>query len=166
MLQTCDEAAATMSINRHRAPAVLNGTPLLTGALFGSGRRELAAEVSWDLPSLAPGATTLLDVTVNGARAGDLAQASLVAVWSSNTVRVMARNISAATFDLATATLSVGVTKRRLPWGRRRGDIVFRFLQAEGEPGRPVGNCGRHRRPATILASLHQDTQPPDELHF
>ena len=53
------------------APAVLNGAPLLTGALFGSGRRELAAEVSWDLPSLAPGATSLIDVTVNGVRAGD-----------------------------------------------------------------------------------------------
>lgn len=46
------------------APAVLNGTPLLTGALFGAGRREFAAEVSWDLPSLAPGATALIDVTV------------------------------------------------------------------------------------------------------
>ena len=107
------------------APAVLNGTPLLTWALFGSGRREFAAEVSWDLPSLAPGATALIDVTVNGARAGDLAQASLVsstrfieldaAVWSNNTVRVMARNISAATFELAAATLSVGVVKRRVP---------------------------------------------------
>ena len=107
------------------APAVLNGTPLLTGALFGSGRRDFAAEVSWDLPSLAPGATALIDVTVNGARAGDLAQASLVsstrfieldaAVWSNNTVRVMARNISAATFDLAAATLSVEVLKRRVP---------------------------------------------------
>ncbi|MBU8540653.1 glycoside hydrolase family 55 protein [Falsiroseomonas tokyonensis] len=107
------------------APAVLNGTPLLTGALFGSGRREFAAEVSWDLPSLAPGATALLDVTVNGARAGDMATASLVsstrfieldaAVWSNNTVRVMARNISAATFDLAAATLSVEIVKRRIP---------------------------------------------------
>jgi hypothetical protein len=107
------------------APAVLNGTPLLTGALFGSGRREFASEVSWDLPSLAPGATSLLDVTVNGARAGDQAQASLVsstrfieldaAVWSNNMVRVMARNISAATFDLAAATLSVGVAKRQVP---------------------------------------------------
>jgi hypothetical protein len=107
------------------APPVLNGTPLLSGPVFGSGRREFAAEVSWDLPSLAPGATSLIDVTVNGARAGDLAQASLVsstrfielnaAVWSNNTVRVMARNISAATFDLAAATLSVGVVKRRVP---------------------------------------------------
>ena len=56
------------------APAVLNGTPLLPQ----SGQREFAAEVSWDLPSLAPGATSLIDVTVSGARAGDLAQASLV----------------------------------------------------------------------------------------
>ena len=35
--------------------------------------------------------------------------------WSNNTVRVMARNISGATFDLAAATLSVGVVKRRVP---------------------------------------------------
>ncbi len=102
------------------APAVLNGTPLLPQ----SGQREFAAEVSWDLPSLAPGATSLIDVTVSGARQGDLASASLVsstrfieldaAVWSNNTVRVMARNISGATLDLAAATLSVGVVKRRV----------------------------------------------------
>jgi hypothetical protein len=70
------------------------------------------------VPSLTPGATALLDVTVNGARAGDLAQASLAsstqfieidaAVWSNNTVRVIARNISAATSDPAAATLSLG----------------------------------------------------------
>jgi hypothetical protein len=107
------------------APAMLNGTPPLTGALFRSGRREFAAEVSCDLPSLAPGATSLLDATVNGARAGDLAQASLVlstrfielgaAMWSNNTVRVMARNISVATFDQGTATPSVQAMKRRVP---------------------------------------------------
>ena len=81
--------------------------------------------MSWDLHSLAPGVTSLIDVTVTGARAGDLAQASLVsstrfieihaAVWSNYEVRVMARNISGATFDLAAATLSVGVMKRRVP---------------------------------------------------
>jgi len=100
--------------------AVLNGTPLLPQ----SGQREFEAEVSWDLPSPAPRATSLTDVTVSAARAGDLAQASLVsstlfieldaAVWSNNMVRVMARNISGATFDLAAATLSVAVTKRRV----------------------------------------------------
>jgi hypothetical protein len=107
------------------APGLLNGTPLLTGAQIGSGRRELSAEVSWDLPSLTSGATSLLDVTVDGARVGDLASASLATssrffeldatVWSNNTVRVMARNISNTTIDLAATTLSVQVTKRRVP---------------------------------------------------
>jgi len=101
------------------APAVPNGTP----SLPQPGQREFAAEVSWDLPSLASGATSLINVRVSGARAGDLALASLVssmqfielnaAVWSNNTVRMMARNISGMTFDLAAATLSVGVAKRR-----------------------------------------------------
>jgi hypothetical protein len=60
-----------------------------------------------------------------GARPGDIASASLSTssrlfeldahVWNINTVRVMARNISGATFDLAAAALSVGVTKRRVP---------------------------------------------------
>ena len=56
---------------------------------------------------------------------GRLAQAALasstrfieldVAAWSNNTVRVMARNISPATFDLGAATLSVQVRKRLIP---------------------------------------------------
>ena len=82
--------------------------------------------MSWDLPSLAPGITSLLDVTVANCRVGDLADAALASstrfiefdatAWTTNTVRVMARNISpGATFDLAAATLSVAVTKRRLP---------------------------------------------------
>jgi hypothetical protein len=108
------------------APAVLNGTPLLSGALSGSGRRDFAAEVSWDLPSLAAGATANVDVTVTvtGARVGDLAQASLATssrffeldatAWSNNTVRVLARNVSNTTIDLAAAMLSVQVTKRRV----------------------------------------------------
>ena len=102
------------------APALPCGIPALP-----VGQREFAAEVSWDLPSLAPGATSLLDVTVNGARQGDLAQAALAAstrfveldaaAWSNNAVRVMARNISpSAAFDLGAATLSVAVAKRRV----------------------------------------------------
>jgi hypothetical protein len=102
------------------APALLCGTPALP-----VGQREFAAEVAWDLPSLAPDATSLLDVTVPGARRGDIAQAGLAsstrfieldaAAWSNNTVRVMARNISPATFDLGAATLAVHVTKRPMP---------------------------------------------------
>jgi hypothetical protein len=34
---------------------------------------------------------------------------------ASSTIRPAARNIFAATFDVAAATLSVGVAKRRLP---------------------------------------------------
>ena len=55
--------------------------------------------MSWNLPSLAPGATYLFDVTVAAARQGYLAQAALAsstrfveldaAAWSNNTVRVI-----------------------------------------------------------------------------
>ncbi len=103
------------------APAVLNGTPLLPG----SGRMTYSVEQAWDLPSLTAGSTSLLDVTVPGARPGDLALASLESstrfieisafVWSNNTVRVLARNISGSTFDLASEQLSVSVMKRRVP---------------------------------------------------
>jgi hypothetical protein len=67
----------------------------------------------------------MLDVTVASARQGDRAEASLASsthfieldscAWSNNTVRVLARNISGAAFDLSAATLSVAVTKRRIP---------------------------------------------------
>lgn len=88
--------------------------------------REFQAEASWNLPSLAPGITSLLDVTVANCRVGDLADAAPAfstrfieldaPAWTNNTVRVMARNISpGATFDLAAATLSSAVTKRRVP---------------------------------------------------
>jgi hypothetical protein len=95
---------------RKAAPAVLNGTPLLSG----SGRQEFAAKVSWDLPSFAAGAPAMLDVTVTGARVGDLAQASLATssrffeldatAWSYNTARVLARNVSNTTADLGPVT--------------------------------------------------------------
>ena len=60
-----------------------------------AGTRTLAIETSWDLPSLGPGATANVDVTVPGARRGDFADASLdtssiafvvdCQVWSNNT---------------------------------------------------------------------------------
>ena len=89
------------------------------------GQREIAVETALDLPNLAAGAVHLIDVTVAGARQGDRAEASLASstrlieldafTWSNNTVRVMARNVSGGAFDLGAATLSVAVTKRRLP---------------------------------------------------
>ena len=88
-------------------------------------QREFAAEVSSDPSSLTPGAASLLDVTVARARQGDLAHAALAsstrfieldaAARSNNTMRVMAQNLSLATFHLAAATLSMQVTKRHLP---------------------------------------------------
>ena len=102
------------------APALLCGTPTLP-----VGQREFAVETPLDLPSLAAGAVHLVDVTVPGARQGDRAQASLASstrfieldatAWSNNTMRVLARNISGGAFDLGAATLSVAVTKRRIP---------------------------------------------------
>lgn len=82
-----------------------------------SEQQKFAAEVSGGVTSLAPGATSLIDITVNGARRGDLAYGSLAsstwfikldaAAWSNNTTRVMGRNISAATFDLGWAVLAI-----------------------------------------------------------
>jgi hypothetical protein len=102
------------------APALLCGTPTLP-----VGQRELAAETTLDLPSLAGGAVHLVDVAVAGARQGDRAEAPLAsstrfieldaAAWSNNTVRLLARNVSAGAFDLGAAALSVAVTKRRVP---------------------------------------------------
>jgi hypothetical protein len=108
-----------LSLPIRKPPQVLNGAPLLSRPLSGSGRREFAAEVAWDLPSLAAGATANVDITVTGARVGDLAQASLATssrffeldstALSNNTVCVLARNVSSTTIDLAAATLSVQV---------------------------------------------------------
>ena len=87
-----------------------------------AGTRTL--ETNWDLPSLGPGATANVDATVTGARRGDFADASLDTssiafvldchVWSNNSVRVTARNVSASTVDLAAVALSVQVVKRRV----------------------------------------------------
>ena len=41
------------------------------------GTRSLALDTSWDLPSITAGATANIDVTVPGARRGDLAAAPL-----------------------------------------------------------------------------------------
>jgi hypothetical protein len=101
-------------------PALLCGTPTLP-----VGQREFAVETPLDLPNLAAGAVHLVDVTVIGARQGDRAETSLASstrfieldasAWSNNTVRVLARNVSGGAFDLGAATLSVAVTKRRVP---------------------------------------------------
>jgi hypothetical protein len=62
--------------------------------------------------------------TLAAARRGDFADASLDTnsiaflldchVWSNNSVRVTARNVSASMVDLAAAPLAVQVVKRRM----------------------------------------------------
>jgi hypothetical protein len=94
----------------------------MTVPLGAAGVRSRGA---WDLPDLALGSNALIDVRAKAARAGELAPAAPVSstrlveldaeMRSNNTMRVMARNICAATFDLAAATRSVEVMKRRVP---------------------------------------------------
>jgi hypothetical protein len=103
------------------APALLNNTPAIPNA----GRRSFSVETDVDLPNLASGAEHLFDVTLAGARPGDLCSASLATssrfvqvaghVWSNNTVRIVARNVSGFNVDLPSATLAVEVRKRRVP---------------------------------------------------
>ena len=99
------------------ALAILYGCPSLPAGV-------LAQETSWDLPSRGPGAPANVHVTVTGTRCGDFAVSSLDTssiafvpdchVWSNNSVRVTARNVSASTVDLAVAPLAVNVVKRRV----------------------------------------------------
>jgi hypothetical protein len=102
------------------APAVIYGCPSLP-----AGTRTLTLETTWDLPSLGLGAEHLFDVTVSGARLGDHVAVSLATssrfvqgtgqVWTNNTVRVVARNVSGFSVDLPAATASVEVRKRSPP---------------------------------------------------
>jgi hypothetical protein len=102
------------------APAVLYACPSVP-----IGTRGLVLQTTWDLPSLAAGATAIIDLTAPGARRGGFVDASLDTssiafvldghAWSKNCVCVTARNVSASTVDLAAAPLAVRVTKRRFP---------------------------------------------------
>jgi hypothetical protein len=94
---------------------------------FNSHRRgtpTLVLETSLGLPNLGHGAAANIDVKVPGARRGDVADVSLdtssiafvldCLVWSNDSVRVTARNVSAVPFDLAEAALAVQVVKRQV----------------------------------------------------
>ena len=98
------------------APMLLYGLP---GMPHGS--REIVVETSWDPPSLAPGATTQLNISVPGAFPGDFVQASfsvsttgvvfLATVGAGGVVTVIAWNRSTIAIDLAGGTLRVRVVK-------------------------------------------------------
>jgi hypothetical protein len=103
------------------APVILNGAPILPN----SGQRHFAVETEVDLPNLDPGAEHLFDVALAGARQGDHVAVSLATpsrfiqvaghVWSNNTVRVVARNVSGFSVDLPGVMLAVEVRKRGVP---------------------------------------------------
>jgi hypothetical protein len=99
---------------RH-APALLYGLPDLR-----HGSRELLAELAWDPPSLAAGASQSVLVTVPGARPGDFVQASFSAatilpfiaqVSAQDSVTVALWNRTAGAVDVAAGTVRVRVVK-------------------------------------------------------
>lgn len=96
--------------------------PLLAGlADLPHGRRELAAEASWDPPALAAGASALQTVPVPGAAVGDAVVVGFTVaspnvlmfgtVTAPDTVSVVAWNRAAVATDLAAGTLRLRVTK-------------------------------------------------------
>ncbi len=100
---------------RH-APAVLYGLPDLR-----HGRRDLTAELPWDPPSIAAGASAQTNVPLPGARPGDFAQAAfslstsgvvfLAQIGAQDVVTVTAWNRSGAAVDLNAGTVRVRVVK-------------------------------------------------------
>jgi len=99
-----------------QSPAVLYGTPELP-----HGVREIRAEMAWDPPSIAAGATAQLNVPLPGARPGDFVQAAfslstsgvvfLAQVGAQDVVTVTAWNRSGAAIDLNPGTVRVRALK-------------------------------------------------------
>ena len=101
------EALRLFGLPEH-APALLCGMPTLP-----VGTREFQAETSLELPSLAPSATHLVDVSVLGCRQGDLAEAAL----ASSTRFIFATRRAASWCELlvevGTEGMEVGTDCRR-----------------------------------------------------
>ncbi|HEY8613582.1 MAG TPA: phage tail fiber protein, partial [Roseomonas sp.] len=99
-----------------RSPAVLYGTPELP-----HGVRELKAEMPWDAPSIAAGASAQVNLPCAGVRPGDFVQASfslstsgvvfLAQVGAQDVITVTAWNRSGAAVDLTAGTVRVRAVK-------------------------------------------------------
>lgn len=108
--------AMRLACDPGQAPAALWGLPDLP---FGG--RELKADLAWDPPSLAAGASAQLNVPLPGARPGDFASAAfslatsgvvfLAQVGATDVVTVTAWNRSTVTIDLAAGTVRARVVK-------------------------------------------------------
>lgn len=98
------------------SPPLLYGLPDLR-----HGSRELKAEMEWDPPAIAAGATAQLSVPLSGARPGDFVQAAfslastgvlfLAQVGAQDVVSVTAWNRTAAAVDLNAGTVRVRLVK-------------------------------------------------------
>jgi|GEM_PF-6543799 len=111
-------------------------------------QREFAVEVAWDLPNLAPGDASLLDVTVPGAQQGDIAHAALAlstrlieidasACWTRPCSRCRWRNGTCRDWnpDTLGATSGSGSRGRRLvPWSSPSGRLVHRCTNRDDVP--------------------------------
>ena len=99
-----------------QSPAVLYGTPELP-----HGVRELKAELAWDPPSIAAGASAQLNVPCAGVRPGDFVQAAfslstsgvvfLAQVGAQDVITVTAWNRSGVAIDLNPGTVRVRAVK-------------------------------------------------------
>jgi hypothetical protein len=108
--------AMRLNCDPSQSPSLLYGLPDLP-----HGARELRAEVPWDPPSVAAGASAQINVTVIGARPGDFCQAAftlstsgmvfLAQIGAQDVVTVTAWNRSAAAIDLNPGTVRVRVVK-------------------------------------------------------
>lgn len=108
--------AMRLHCDARHAPAVLYGLPDLR-----HGRRDLTAELEWDPPALASGASAQVSVPVPGARPGDFAQAAyslstsgvvfLAQIGAQDVVTVTAWNRSNQEVDLDPGTVRVRVVK-------------------------------------------------------
>lgn len=98
------------------SPPLLYGLPDLR-----HGARELRAELAWDPPSIAAGATTPINVPLTGARPGDFVQAAftlatsgvvfLAQVGAQDLVTVTAWNRTGGAVDLGAGTVRVRLVK-------------------------------------------------------
>jgi hypothetical protein len=155
------------------------------GGLFGPGHREFAAEVSWDLPNLAPWATSLIDVAyrVRGAAAWP-AHRSRRAAGSSICMRLLSPTApSACSHGTCRTPPSTSPTLRRMaaPYAveaelRGKPPDIHRAIRADtrtlrgfnpgdlrrqGRGSRPHRGCGRVKLAKAACGLLGIDASRP-----
>ncbi len=142
--------AMRLSCDPSHAPAVLYGTPEVP-----VGTREIKADLAWDPPSVAAGATAQLNVPCPGARPGDFVQASyslstsgavfLAQVGAQDVITVTLWNRSGVVLDLNPGTVRVRAVKT---WRRGRSSPPSRATRWR-PPSRRSARATNVSSPAT-----------------